>query len=115
MKLSKTELRVLKCVLEGKSNKEIMRKLFISANTIKTHMRHIYQKFGFEGSTQSKRSRLIAAGKLTGMLAAPEFDEIRQEENGTKDDLYRRKSLAERVAMCHDTDINLDGEQNENL
>jgi len=76
-KLSKAELRVLKCVLEGKSNKEIMEKLFISLSTVRTHMRRIYNKFNLEGTTHTKRQRLIAAGKLTGMLAAPEFEELK--------------------------------------
>jgi len=76
-KLSKAELRVLKCVLEGKSNKEIMEKLFISLSTVRTHMRRIYNKFNLEGTIHTKRQRLIAAGKLTGMLAAPEFEELK--------------------------------------
>lgn len=75
-KLSKAELRVLKCVLEGKNNEEITKELFVCLSTVRTHVRRIYKKFGIKGDAHTKRSRLIAAGKLTGMLAAPEFEEL---------------------------------------
>jgi LuxR family maltose regulon positive regulatory protein len=42
--LSDAELRVLRCLPSGLSAREMARELELSANTIKTHMRHIYAK-----------------------------------------------------------------------
>jgi len=42
--LSNREKEVLRHVIEGKSNKEIARLLFISARTVETHRSHILQK-----------------------------------------------------------------------
>lgn len=42
--LSTRELEVIKLLIEGKSYKEISGELFISLNTVKTHIRNIYPK-----------------------------------------------------------------------
>jgi len=42
--LSRQELQVLRMLGAGYSNEEIGRALFISGNTVKTHLRHIYAK-----------------------------------------------------------------------
>ncbi len=42
--LTQRELDILKCLLEDYSNLEIGNKLFISSNTVKYHVRNIYQK-----------------------------------------------------------------------
>lgn len=42
--LSKREVEVVQLLIEGKSYKEISRELFISINTVKTHIRNIYPK-----------------------------------------------------------------------
>jgi LuxR family maltose regulon positive regulatory protein len=44
--LSPGERRVLQLVVAGLSNKELGERLFISQNTVKTHLRHIYAKTG---------------------------------------------------------------------
>jgi DNA-binding CsgD family transcriptional regulator len=44
--LSKREGEVVGLMLEGLSNKEIEARLFLSENTLKTHIRHIYRKAG---------------------------------------------------------------------
>lgn len=44
--LSAREQEVLQEMLSGKSNKEICNRLFISNNTVKTHIRNIYRKTG---------------------------------------------------------------------
>lgn len=41
--LSQREIEVLRLVAEGKTNQEISEQLFISLNTVKTHVRHIFQ------------------------------------------------------------------------
>jgi D-xylose transport system ATP-binding protein len=44
--ISKREKEVLKLLINGNSSREICLKLFISINTIKTHISNIYQKTG---------------------------------------------------------------------
>ncbi|NLJ73199.1 MAG: helix-turn-helix transcriptional regulator [Syntrophomonadaceae bacterium] len=43
--LTARELEVLQCILEGKSNREIAKTLFISESTVKTHARNIFSKY----------------------------------------------------------------------
>ena len=52
--LSKQETIVEKIIIEGKSNKEIAKELFISLSTVKTHITNIYKKLNL-----SNRSDLI--------------------------------------------------------
>jgi len=42
--LTKTEYEVAKLMWEGKTNQEVAEKLFVSINTIKTHIQNIYLK-----------------------------------------------------------------------
>ena len=42
--LSKRENEILACLAEGKKYKEIANLLFVSKDTVKTHIRHIYEK-----------------------------------------------------------------------
>ncbi len=42
--LSSRELSILNMVVNGRSNKEIARQLFISVSTVKFHLKNIYQK-----------------------------------------------------------------------
>lgn len=44
--LTYREIEIMKLLLEGISNREIAGRLFISENTLKTHLKHIYQKAG---------------------------------------------------------------------
>lgn len=46
--LSARELEVLKLVVEGYSNPEIAKAMYLSINTIKTHVRSIMNKFAVE-------------------------------------------------------------------
>ncbi len=47
--LSRKEKEVIALVLNGLSDKEIAFKLFISINTVKTHLKHIYDKLEIKG------------------------------------------------------------------
>ncbi|MBH1939649.1 tetratricopeptide repeat protein [Mobilitalea sibirica] len=51
--LSKRELEVLKLVASGYTNHEISKKLVISISTVKTHVYHIFEKFGVKNRTQA--------------------------------------------------------------
>jgi DNA-binding NarL/FixJ family response regulator len=49
--LSERELEVLALISEGKSNQQIAEELTISLNTVKTHLKNIFQKMGVEDRT----------------------------------------------------------------
>ena len=51
--LSERELEVLSLVVEGMSNQEIADRLFVSAETVKTHMRHLMEKLAVSDRTQA--------------------------------------------------------------
>ncbi|MEM8778222.1 MAG: response regulator transcription factor [Cyanobacteria bacterium P01_G01_bin.49] len=51
--LSERELEVLKLIVEGKSNNEIADDLYLSTNTIKTHVRGIMNKLAVDDRVQA--------------------------------------------------------------
>lgn len=51
--ISHRELEVLQLVAEGFSNKEIAGKLFVSINTVKTHLSKLYEKLEVSRRTQA--------------------------------------------------------------
>lgn len=54
--LTKTELTVIGLVAEGLTNPQIANRLFVSAQTVKTHMKNVFRKLGV-----SSRAELAAA------------------------------------------------------
>ena len=44
--LTNREEEILNCLVQGQSNKAIAKSLFVSADTVKTHLKHIYAKLG---------------------------------------------------------------------
>ena len=56
--LTAQELVVARLVAQGLRNKEVAAQLFLSTNTIETHLRHVFQKLGV-------RSRTELAAKFT--------------------------------------------------
>jgi len=54
--LSGKEQQVLRLVGEGLSNPEIARELIVSVNTIKTHLKRIYQKLGVSTRRQAREA-----------------------------------------------------------
>jgi DNA-binding NarL/FixJ family response regulator len=53
--LSPSELKVLKAMMLGRSNKEIARELWLSDQTVKFHLRNIYRKLGVANRTEAAR------------------------------------------------------------
>jgi len=51
--LTKKEVKILKLVASGKTNKEIAKKLFISEKTVKNHLNHVYRKLGVKNRAQA--------------------------------------------------------------
>lgn len=62
--LSESELRVLRHLPSNLSAPEIAAQLFLSTSTVKTHMRHIYGKFGAHGRTEA-----VEHARQLGLLA----------------------------------------------
>ena len=58
--LTPTERRVAVLVSEGLTNREVAARLFVSVNTVETHLRHLFQKLGV-------RSRTELAGRFTDL------------------------------------------------
>ena len=64
--LTAGELRVLRYLSSNFSAPEIGAELYLSVNTVKTHMRHIYEKLGVRRRTQA-----IERAQALGLLPAP--------------------------------------------
>jgi len=51
--LTKKEIRVLKLMASGKTNKEIANRLSVNEKIVKTHLDHIYRKLGVKNRAQA--------------------------------------------------------------
>ncbi|WP_372966620.1 response regulator [Marinobacter sp.] len=61
--LTRQQLAILVMIQEGHSNKEIARQLFVSLNTVKTHLRLLYEKLEV-----ANRTSCIAKARNLGLL-----------------------------------------------
>jgi LuxR family maltose regulon positive regulatory protein len=64
--LSESELRVLRYLPTKLSAPEIADQLYLSVNTVKTHMRHVYDKLGAH-----RRHEAVEQARALGLLAPP--------------------------------------------
>jgi LuxR family maltose regulon positive regulatory protein len=62
--LSDSEIRVLRYLPSNLTAPEIARELYISINTVRTHVRHLYEKLGTH-----TRADTVARGRALGLLA----------------------------------------------
>jgi DNA-binding NarL/FixJ family response regulator len=62
--LSNREMEVLQLLSEGKTNKEIAKDLWISEQTVKTHVAHIFDKLGTSDRTETV-ARALRSGLVT--------------------------------------------------
>lgn len=53
LSISERECQVLELLAEGHTNQQIAERLFVSANTVKTHLAHLYQKLSVSRRTQA--------------------------------------------------------------
>jgi LuxR family transcriptional regulator, maltose regulon positive regulatory protein len=64
--LSDRELTVLRYLASRLTNKEIAAEIFVSTNTLKTHVKRVYRKLGV-----SSRTEAVAEGRRQGLLYRP--------------------------------------------
>ena len=58
--ISEREFEVLELLASGCTNREIAEKLFVSPNTVKTHLSHLYEKLEVRRRTQAvQRARAL--------------------------------------------------------
>jgi LuxR family transcriptional regulator, maltose regulon positive regulatory protein len=62
--LSSSEVRVLRYLPTNLTTPEIARELSLSHNTVKTHIRHMYAKFGTH-----RRTEVVGLARALGLLA----------------------------------------------
>jgi DNA-binding NarL/FixJ family response regulator len=67
--LSEREFEVLTRVVQGRSNKEIARDLFVSEGTVKAHVSHIMAKLNVE-----RRTELVRQAVANGLISAADED-----------------------------------------
>jgi LuxR family transcriptional regulator, maltose regulon positive regulatory protein len=60
--LSEREMEVMRLILAGLTNQEIAEELFISLNTVKSHIKNIYKRLDV-----SKRAKAIARWRELGL------------------------------------------------
>mgnify|MGYP001035981080 CR=1 FL=1 len=65
-KLSQRELQILECLVEGKSNQEIADAVFLSIETVKSHLKKIYQKLSV-----IKRSQAVTTAIKENLIHLP--------------------------------------------
>lgn len=73
--LTKTEMRILQLILEGKNNREISSALHRSARTIEVHRSHIMHKLGASNIVELlRRAAMMGLFDMNGPAGSPDAD-----------------------------------------
>lgn len=64
--LSEREIEIIRLVAKGFSNDELADRLHLSPETIKVHLRHVYEKLGVESRVEA-----VTEAMRTGLVEAP--------------------------------------------
>jgi DNA-binding CsgD family transcriptional regulator len=70
--LTETERRIAALIAQGRANRQIAAAMFVTENTVQTHVRHIFQKLGVKSRTELAAQLLLAA---TGTHGGHHFQE----------------------------------------
>jgi DNA-binding CsgD family transcriptional regulator len=65
--LTQTQHRVAALIARGQTNREIAAAMFVTVNTVQTHIRHIFQKLGVRSRTELA-AMLLATSPRTGAI-----------------------------------------------
>jgi DNA-binding CsgD family transcriptional regulator len=65
-RLTETERRVTALVVQGQTNREVAAAMFVTENTVQTHVRHIFQKLGVRSRTELAARLLSASASSAG-------------------------------------------------
>ena len=63
LRITPRELEILELMAAGLSNREIGERVFVSENTVKTHLRRLFEKLGAKRRTQA-----VQVGKECGLI-----------------------------------------------
>jgi DNA-binding CsgD family transcriptional regulator len=73
--LTETERRVAALVTRGRTNREVAAAMFVTENTVQTHIRHIFQKLGVRSRTELAALLLASTAGAASSAATPVLQE----------------------------------------
>ncbi len=79
--LTNREVQLLSWMVEGYSNKAIAQQLFISENTVKYHIKNIFQKLEVQNRTEA-----VAFALREGLISLDQNESSKQTTSTTKSD-----------------------------
>ena len=69
--LTETERRIAGLVAQGQTNREVASAMFVTENTVQTHLRHIFQKLGVRSRTELAAQLVSAPASATPVARPP--------------------------------------------